>query len=127
MDWMDTNYGYRLQMARLASGFSERQLADAANIPRSTLRQWETRMTMPPKRDRETQLLAELLNVSVEFLASGQGEGPAILPEYEVWRRLLEESWQYLDKQSIEMIATVIRMTIDRARQAHGLPPLPPA
>lgn len=126
MNWRKTTFGYRLQMARLAAGISERQLADAAGVHRSTLRQWETRMTVPPKRDKETQVLAELLNVSVEFLVTGNGEGPPVLPEYETWRNMLEESWQYMDKQSIEMLGSIIRMTIDRARQAQGLPPLPP-
>ena len=77
-DWFDpgsTTFGDRLAGAREASGLGQVELARRLGVRVQTLRAWENDLSEP--RANRVQMLAGLLNVSLVWLLSGEGEGPA--------------------------------------------------
>lgn len=67
--------GDRLAAARMAAGLSQAQLAARLGVRPATLRNWEDDRSEP--RANRLQVLAGLLNVSLGWLLTGRGEGPA--------------------------------------------------
>lgn len=77
-DWFDpseTTFGDRLTGAREASGMSAAQLAKRLGVKKKTLEQWENDHSEP--RANRLSMLAGLLNVSLLWLLTGEGDGPA--------------------------------------------------
>lgn len=72
-------FGDRLAAARDAAGFTQRDLASRLGIMVKTLRAWEDDRSEP--RANKLQMLAGMLNVSMSWLISGQGDGVAGDPE----------------------------------------------
>lgn len=63
----------RIRAARRAAGLSQSQLAELMNVTRSACSQWEQPQGTAPRGTR-LERLATLLGVSVEWLATGNGE-----------------------------------------------------
>lgn len=66
-------FGDRVVAAREQMGMSQSQLARRMGIQIKTLRNWEEDRSEP--RANKLQMLAGLLNVSIIWLMSGQGQG----------------------------------------------------
>jgi HTH-type transcriptional regulator, cell division transcriptional repressor len=77
-EWSDeaATFGDRLVHARESVGMSQAQLAHRMGIKLQTLRNWEENRSEP--RANRLQMLAGMLNVSMVWLMSGQGEAPRI-------------------------------------------------
>jgi transcriptional regulator with XRE-family HTH domain len=77
-DWYgpDTaTFGDRLAAAREAAGMQPRQLARRLGVRLSTLEGWENDVSEP--RANRLSMMAGLLNVSIIWLLTGEGEGVA--------------------------------------------------
>ncbi|HHL19955.1 MAG TPA: XRE family transcriptional regulator [Aliiroseovarius sp.] len=68
-------FGDRLAGAREAAGLSRKDLARRLGVKLKTLSAWEDDLAEP--RANKLQMLAGLLNVSLSWLLTGQGEGVA--------------------------------------------------
>lgn len=66
-------FGDRLAAARDAIGFSQGQLAKRLGVKRTTIANWEEDRAEP--RANRLQMLAGILNVSLVWLMTGEGEG----------------------------------------------------
>ncbi|WP_108482971.1 helix-turn-helix domain-containing protein [Oceaniglobus ichthyenteri] len=65
-------FGDRLADARVAVGMSQEDLARRVGVKISTLRNWENDMAEP--RANKLSMLSGLLNVSLRWLLTGEGE-----------------------------------------------------
>lgn len=74
--WGDDHatFGDRLAAAREALGLSPEQLAWRLGVRRSTIATWEDDRAEP--RSNRMQMLAGILNVSLVWLMTGEGDGP---------------------------------------------------
>lgn len=80
-DWFGpeaATFGDRVAGAREAAGMTQAQLARRLGIKKNTLSGWEQDLSEP--RANRLSMLAGILNVSITWLLTGEGEG-AILPE----------------------------------------------
>lgn len=75
-------FGDRLAAAREALGLDQAELARRIGVSLRTLRAWEDDLAEP--RANRLQMLAGVLNVSLVWLLTGQGEGVSPPPEREV-------------------------------------------
>lgn len=84
-DWYGPDaatFGDRLAGAREAGGMTQSQLARRLGVKKSTLAAWEDDLSEP--RANRLSMLAGILNVSIIWLLTGEGEGPVApdeLPE----------------------------------------------
>ena len=85
-------FGDRLAGAREAAGLDQTGLATKLGIKRQTLESWENDLKEP--RSNRLQMLAGILGVSITWLLTGEGEGPAA-PEDE----------GYLDSDVTDLLA----------------------
>ncbi|MBC7133322.1 MAG: helix-turn-helix transcriptional regulator [Roseovarius sp.] len=75
--WFDpdvTTFGDRLAGARERAGMSQAELARRLGVRLRTLKAWEDDLSEP--RANKLSMMAGLLNVSLLWLLSGEGEGP---------------------------------------------------
>jgi transcriptional regulator with XRE-family HTH domain len=75
-DWFSetsATFGDRLSGAREAIGLSQSELAARLGVKLVTLRGWEDDLNDP--RANKLQMLSGILNVSITWLLTGQGEG----------------------------------------------------
>ncbi|ETX28413.1 helix-turn-helix domain-containing protein [Roseivivax isoporae] len=75
-DWYGPDmatFGDRLAAAREASGMTQDQLAKRLGVKLTTLQAWEDDRAEP--RANRLQMLSGLLNVSILWLLTGEGEG----------------------------------------------------
>ncbi|MDO5613694.1 MAG: helix-turn-helix transcriptional regulator [Paracoccus sp. (in: a-proteobacteria)] len=68
--------GDRITAAREAAGLERRELAQQLGVRLRTLRAWEDDEREP--RANHVQMLAGMLGVSLIWLMTGRGEGPAL-------------------------------------------------
>jgi HTH-type transcriptional regulator, cell division transcriptional repressor len=76
IDWYSPDmatFGDRVAGAREALGLSQRDLAHRLGVRAETLRGWEEDRIEP--RSNRLQILAGVLNVSIRWLLTGEGEG----------------------------------------------------
>lgn len=77
-DWYSgdhATFGDRLTAAREAQGLSQPQLAKRLGVKLRTVQGWENDTSEP--RANKLQMVAGLLNVSLGWLLTGEGEGVA--------------------------------------------------
>jgi transcriptional regulator with XRE-family HTH domain len=75
--WFDpeaTTFGDRVAGAREQAGMSQGDLAKRLGVKLKTLRAWENDLSEP--RANKLSMMAGLLNVSLLWLLSGEGDGP---------------------------------------------------
>lgn len=74
-DWGDeaSTLGDRLARAREFAGMNQSQLARRLGVKLATIRNWESDRSEP--RSNRMQMLSGLLNVSIIWLISGEGDG----------------------------------------------------
>ena len=76
-DWYSNQtatFGDRLADARQAVGLSQEDLSRRLGVKLKTLKGWENDLSEP--RANKLSMMAGLLNVSLLWLLSGEGEGP---------------------------------------------------
>ncbi|MEM1264838.1 MAG: helix-turn-helix transcriptional regulator [Pseudomonadota bacterium] len=73
-----STFGDRITVARQARNMTQAQLARRLGIRIETLSNWEHDRSEP--RANKLQMLAGLLNVSIIWLMSGEGDAPALDP-----------------------------------------------
>ena len=66
-------FGDRIVAARQELGLSSKELAERMGIGRETLERWENDQSEP--RANKLQMLAGVLNVSMIWLMTGEGDG----------------------------------------------------
>ena len=69
-----TTFGDRVSGAREDCGMTQEELARRIGVKLSTLRKWEEDLSEP--RANRLSMMAGLLNVSLLWLWTGQGDGP---------------------------------------------------
>lgn len=76
LDYSDevSTFGDRLVAARESMGMTQAQLAHRLGVKLQTLRNWEEDRSEP--RANKLQMVAGMLNTSMVWLMSGQGEAP---------------------------------------------------
>lgn len=75
-DWFGPDaatFGDRVAAAREASGMNQGQLARRLGVKKSTLMGWEQDLSEP--RANKLSMMSGLLNVSMTWLLTGEGEG----------------------------------------------------
>lgn len=75
-DWFgpeSATFGDRVAGAREATGMTQAQLARRLGIKKSTLSSWEQDMSEP--RANKLSMMAGLVNVSIMWLLTGEGDG----------------------------------------------------
>jgi len=72
-----STFGDRVASAREAMGLSQDQLAHRMGVKSKTMKSWEEDRSEP--RANKLQMLAGMLNVSIVWLMSGQGETPELV------------------------------------------------
>ncbi len=75
-------FGDRITGAREAVGLSQEDLARRLGVKLKTVRAWENDLSEP--RANKLQMLAGLLNVSIRWMLTGEGDGLAGPEENEV-------------------------------------------
>jgi HTH-type transcriptional regulator, cell division transcriptional repressor len=77
-EWGDetATFGDRLAHARDSVGMSQAQLAHRMGLKLQSLRNWEENRSEP--RANRLQMMAGMLNVSMVWLMTGQGEAPQL-------------------------------------------------
>ena len=77
-DWYGpeaATFGDRVAGAREAAGMTQAQLARRLGVKKTTVRGWEEDLSEP--RANKLSMMAGLLNVSIMWLLTGEGEGTA--------------------------------------------------
>ncbi len=72
-------FGDRLALAREAQGMTQGQLGRRLGMRVATIKNWEADRSAP--RANKLQMMAGLLNVSIMWLMTGNGDGPAASTE----------------------------------------------
>jgi transcriptional regulator with XRE-family HTH domain len=75
--WFDpeaTTFGDRVAGAREQAGMTQAELAKRLGVKLKTLKGWENDLSEP--RANKLSMMAGLLNVSLLWLLSGEGDGP---------------------------------------------------
>lgn len=75
-DWFgpeSATFGDRVAGAREAAGMTQAQLARRLGIKKSTLSSWEQDLSEP--RANKLSMMAGLLNVSIMWILTGEGDG----------------------------------------------------
>lgn len=72
---LNKKLGERIRAARIASGFSQEDLGDALKLTRSSVSLWEKGRSVP--EDENLKVLADVLQVTPEYLVTGKGKPPA--------------------------------------------------
>lgn len=75
-DWYAANvatFGDRLAGAREAAGLTQEQLAKRLGVRLTSIQSWEDDTSEP--RANRLQMMAGMLNVSIRWLLTGEGEG----------------------------------------------------
>lgn len=76
-DWFDpdaTTFGDRVAGARERAGMSQEDMAHRLGVKLKTIKAWENDLAEP--RANKLSMMSGLLNVSLLWLLSGEGEGP---------------------------------------------------
>ncbi len=77
-DWYGPDmatFGDRIAAAREAAGLSQKELARRLDVKHGTLRGWEDDLSEP--RANKLAMMAGLLNVTMAWLLTGEGDGVA--------------------------------------------------
>lgn len=108
--WFDpkaTTFGDRLAGARELAGMTQAELARRLGVKNKTMIDWENDVRDP--RAMRLSMLAGLLNVSLLWLLTGEGEGPG---EPGVATSYVRDSHQLLDE--IRAISAQMKLNADR-------------
>ncbi|MEX0281586.1 MAG: multiprotein-bridging factor 1 family protein [Arenibacterium sp.] len=106
-DWFgpDTaTFGDRVAGAREVAGMSQAHLARLLGVKKSTLIGWEDDVSEP--RANKLSMMAGLLNVSITWLLTGEGEGVALDDDADVHTDLADYASELREIRSLLRTAT---------------------
>lgn len=106
-------FGDRITGAREAIGLSQEDLARRLGVKLKTIRAWENDLAEP--RANKLQMLAGLLNVSIRWLLTGEGDGLAAPDEAEVPAEITALLTELRDVKS-QLIRTADRVALIEKR-----------
>ena len=86
-------FGDRLAAAREAVGLNQKELAERIGVAKKVISAWENDMKEP--RANRLQMLAGMLNVSLMWLLTGEGEG---LPSPDAGGKLTSQAAELLSE-----------------------------
>ncbi len=111
-------FGDRLAAAREAVGLADSALAKRLGVKLKTVRSWEQDLAEP--RANKLQMLSGVLNVSLAWLLTGDGEGPS---EPEEWTVQGDIAGLLLELRQIktEMAAATSRLAVVEKRLTTAL------
>ncbi|MCC5955694.1 MAG: helix-turn-helix domain-containing protein [Natronohydrobacter sp.] len=118
-DWYSGEYatfGDRLTAAREAQGLGAPELARRLGVKLKTIEAWENDTSEP--RANKLQMVAGLLNVSIRWLLTGEGDGvsePASVEEMEADAKAVLRDIQQM-RQQMTSLATRMGMAEKRLR-----------
>ncbi|WP_420586661.1 helix-turn-helix domain-containing protein [Ruegeria sp.] len=81
-DWFGpeaATFGDRLAGAREAAGMTQSQLARRLGVKKATIAAWENDLSEP--RANRLSMMAGMINVSIKWLLTGEGEGMEVPAE----------------------------------------------
>lgn len=113
----------RIRRGRKLAGMSQLRLAQALNVQRSTVANWEGADDITPAADRLCRLAA-VLNVSFEWLATGRGE--LGLPGYAHEVPAIEDLLVLEDPREIRLVmawrgaSSRVKLNLLEAAELHG-------
>jgi transcriptional regulator with XRE-family HTH domain len=113
--WFDpevTTFGDRLAGAREIAGMTQGQLAKRLGVKKKTMEDWENDIRDP--RAMRLSMLTGLLNVSLLWLLTGEGDGPGDLGDATSYVR---GSHQLLDE--IRTMASQMRLNAERLERVE--------
>lgn len=115
-DWYSgdhATFGDRLTAARDAQGLSQAQLARRLGVKLKTVQGWENDSSEP--RANKLQMVAGLLNVSIRWLLTGEGDG---VPEPASSEELAEGAQELLrDVQQMRTQMTQLATRMGKAEK----------
>ncbi len=103
-------FGDRVTAAREALGLSDQMLAKRLGVKLKTVRNWEGDLSEP--RANKLQMLAGLLNVSIMWLLTGEGDGLEAPAEHEALPDDVEAVLLDLRRTRIEMSRLADQMAV---------------
>jgi transcriptional regulator with XRE-family HTH domain len=110
-DWFGpeaATFGDRVAGAREAAGMTQVQLARRLGVKKATVASWEQDLSEP--RANKLSMMAGLLNVSIMWLLTGEGEGGAdLLDENDPYARDLNGIVVELRQLRMEMQSNIER------------------
>lgn len=115
-DWYSDDtatFGDRITGAREAIALSQEDLARRLGVKLKTIRAWENDLAEP--RANKLQMLAGLLNVSIRWLLTGEGDGLAAPDEAEVPAEITALLTELRDVKS-QLIRTADRVALIEKR-----------
>ena len=95
--------GDRIAAAREAAGLTQAQLATRLGVRTKTLDAWERDSSEP--RANRVQMLAAMLNVSLRWLLSGEGDGITDSPDAATDARQIAEALEDLRRMRAQLKA----------------------
>lgn len=108
-------FGDRIVAARDAVGLSQQELARRLGVKLATVQNWEGDRSEP--RANKLQMLAGMLNVSIIWLMTGEGEGA---PEPETVDATLREDLRELREVRLAQLALNERLArLEKRLRAH--------
>ncbi len=111
-DWYgpdSATFGDRVAGAREAAGMSQAQLARRLGVKKATIEGWEQDLSEP--RANRLSMMAGVLNVSIMWLLTGEGEGAAMPAEEQPdWARDLSAALAEMRSIRNEMRASGERL-----------------
>jgi transcriptional regulator with XRE-family HTH domain len=116
---MENEFKHRLKELRKTKNLSQDQLAEALDIPSSSLRRYETRGELP-KRER-LELIADYFSVSIDYLLGRTDNPEQILSEPS---RVLIDSLDLTDEEimnNMDFIVDGIKLDDDDVRRFIAL------
>ncbi len=111
-DWYSDDaatFGDRITGAREAVGLSQEDLARRLGVKLKTIRAWENDLAEP--RANKLQMLAGLLNVSIRWLLTGEGDGLSSPEEADVPAEITALLTELRDVKS-QLIRTAERVAL---------------
>ncbi len=102
-------FGDRITGAREAVGLSQEDLARRLGVKLKTIRAWENDLAEP--RANKLQMLAGLLNVSIRWLLTGEGDGLSSPDEADVPAEITALLTELRDVKS-QLIRTAERVAL---------------
>ncbi|NNE87006.1 MAG: helix-turn-helix domain-containing protein [Silicimonas sp.] len=120
-DWYSNDaatFGDRLAAARDACGLDQKALAQKLGVGLGTIEKWENDLTEP--RANKLQMLSGVLNVSIPWLLTGEGDGVEPLIDLETAPELHELMSEMRALRS-EMLRSAERMGVLEKRLKQAL------
>ncbi|CUH40060.1 transcriptional repressor DicA [Jannaschia seosinensis] len=119
-DWFDpatTTFGDRLTGAREAAGLDVEELARRMGVKPRTIRAWEEDRAEP--RANRVSMLAGMTNVSLVWLMTGTGQGPALAQSQDSLGDLVQEV-EKLRRDSARMTERLHRLEVRLRARMRG-------